>query len=136
MNHSRFKLGLGAAICAAWMAAAPLAAPIRAQDPQTAPDNTKANKTDTKGGETGNADRAKNNVSDRKIMAQIRRDIVHDKSLSTYGHNVKVVASQGKVTLKGPVHSDDEKKTIEQYAAKYAGDGNVDDQLTVKSEQK
>lgn len=67
-------------------------------------------------------------------MAQIRHDVVHDKSLSTYGHNVKIIASHGQVTLKGPVHSDDEKKTIEQYAQKYAGSGNVIDQLTVKPE--
>jgi hypothetical protein len=33
------------------------------------------------------------------------------------------------------VHSDDEKKTIEGYASKIAGDGNVTSELTVKSDQ-
>jgi osmotically-inducible protein OsmY len=113
-----------------------LSTPIHAQDQQAAPDNSKTNKTATTGGETGNSDRAKNNKSDTKLMASIRRDVVHDKTLSTYGHNVKIVAAHGKVTLKGPVHSEEEKKTIEQYAEKYAGSGNVDDQLTVKSDQK
>ena len=101
---------------------------------QTAPDNTNVNKTNTQAGPDGNADRAKNNTSDVKLMAEIRRAVVHDKSLSTYAHNVKIVADQGKVTLKGPVRSDNEKKTIEQYAEKYAGSGNVTDELAVKSE--
>jgi hyperosmotically inducible protein len=61
---------------------------------------------------------------------------VKDKSLSTYGHNVKIIAEHGKITLKGPVHSDDEKKAIEEHARKYAGDGNVDNQITVKTDQK
>jgi osmotically-inducible protein OsmY len=69
-------------------------------------------------------------------MKNIRRDVVKDKSISTYGHNVKIIASHGKVTLKGPVHSEQEKHAIEQHAVKYAGDGNVDDQITVKGDQK
>jgi hyperosmotically inducible periplasmic protein len=69
-------------------------------------------------------------------MQQIRREVVKDKSLSTYGHNVKIISEHGKVTLKGPVHSNDEKNTIEQYARGVAGDGNVTDEMTVKGEQK
>ena len=114
-----------------FIAAALCVGPAQAQN--QAPDNTRNNRTDTK---TENADRADNKKSDVKMSAAIRRDIVHDKSLSAYGHNVKVVASHGKVTLKGPVHSDDEKRTIEQYAEKHAGAGNVDNQLEVKSDQK
>lgn len=65
-------------------------------------------------------------------MRQIRRDVVKDKSLSTYGHNIKIISQHGKVTLKGPVHSEDEKSTIDQYARQVAGAGNVTDELTVK----
>lgn len=65
-------------------------------------------------------------------MKNIRRDLVKDKSLSTYAHNVKVVAIGGKVTLRGPVKSDDEKKAIEEHATKHAGAGNVTNELTVK----
>jgi hyperosmotically inducible protein len=99
-----------------------------------APDNTAANKAD-KGAAQPTADQAKENTSDRQLMRQIRREVVKDKSLSTYGHNVKIIADHGKVTLKGPVHSDDEKKTIEGYATKIAGDGNVTSELTVKGDQ-
>ena len=49
------------------------------------------------------------------------RAIVQDKSLSTYAHNVKIVAQGGTVTLKGPVKSEEEKTAIEQKAAELAG---------------
>jgi hyperosmotically inducible protein len=108
--------------------------PVPAQAVQTRqPDNSAANKQDKN---APTADQAKNNMSDRDMMKNIRRDVVKDKSISTYGHNVKIIAEHGKITLKGPVHSDDEKKAIEEHARKYAGDGNVDNQITVKTDQK
>lgn len=67
-------------------------------------------------------------------MKKIRKEIVDDKSLSTYAHNVKVIADHGKVTLKGPVHSDDERKAIEAKAASVVGPKNVTNDITVKSE--
>jgi osmotically-inducible protein OsmY len=69
-------------------------------------------------------------------MRKIRRAVVADKSLSTYAHNVKIVAQNGKVTLKGPVHTEDEKKTIDSKATEIAGAGNVDNQITVKADSK
>jgi osmotically-inducible protein OsmY len=96
-------------------------------------DNTKANKQAQNKMET--ADRAKNSKTDLQLMKQIRRAIVKDKSLSTSAHNVKVVASGGKVTLSGPVKSDEEKQAIEQKATEVAGSGNVTDELTVASNQ-
>jgi len=122
-NQRTFWLG-GLLLCAAMLQ------PLQAgqNTAPAAPDNTKINK-----GATPTADQAKNNLSDRELMRQIRREVIKDKSLSTYGHNVKIIAEHGKVTLKGPVHSDDEKKTIEQYAQKVAGDTNVTDELTVKT---
>ena len=100
----------------------------------TAPDNTKVNKRDRAHSEP-TADQAKENNSDREIMRKIRRAIVSDKSLSTYAHNVKVIAQHGKVTLKGPVHSDDESKNIEAKAVEVAGAGNVTNQLSVKGDK-
>jgi hyperosmotically inducible protein len=106
--------------------------PVQAfQSTAPAPDNTKMNKD---AGPT--ADQGKNGLSDRELMRQIRQEVMKDKSLSTYGHNVKIISQHGKVTLRGPVHSDDEKKTIEQYAQKVAGDSNVTDELTVKNDKK
>lgn len=97
------------------------------------PDNTAVNKQD-RDTQRPTADQAKNNRSDRDLAKHIRQDVVHDKSLSTYGHNVKIVADRGKVTLRGPVHSEDEKRAIEEHARKYAGDGNVSNELTVKED--
>jgi hyperosmotically inducible protein len=94
------------------------------------PDNTKTNK-----GEQPTADQAKNNASDRNIMQNIRKAIVDDSSLSTYAHNIKVIAKHGKVTLKGPVRSEEEKKTIESKAVEVAGAGNVTNDLTIKPEK-
>jgi len=82
------------------------------------------------------ADIAKDNTSDRDIMQKIRKSVVADKSLSTAAHNVKIIAQNGKVTLKGKVNSEDEKKSIEQKSVDVAGAGNVIDDLIVKSQTK
>jgi hyperosmotically inducible protein len=91
------------------------------------PDNTKMNKQ-----EQPTADQAKNSKSDLKLAKQIRREIVKDKGLSTYAHNIKIVAHDGKVTLRGPVKSDTEKTAIEQKATEIAGAGNVTNEITIK----
>jgi hyperosmotically inducible periplasmic protein len=97
---------------------------------QTGSDNTKVNKRDrAKGAPT--ADQQKENAGDREITQKIRQSIMKDKSLSTYAHNVKVIAQGGQVTLKGPVRSDEEKRTIEALANDVAGNGHVTNQLTV-----
>lgn len=105
---------------------------LNASQSQTpAADNTKQNKTEKGGGVT--ADQGKNNQSDRAIMQKIRQAVMADKSLSTYAHNVKIVSQNGKVTLKGPVHSDAEKQTIEQKATEVAGAGNVTNEIVIKA---
>ncbi len=102
--------------------------------PQERPaaDNTKVNKRDRSPGEQ-TADQGKNNSSDLDLMKQIRKAVVDDKSLSTSAHNVKIIAKNGKVTLKGPVTSEDEKKAVEQKATEVAGAGNVTNQITIKA---
>jgi osmotically-inducible protein OsmY len=45
---------------------------------------------------------------------------------------VKIITANGKVTLRGVVNSDDERKTIDDEARKVAGPANVDDQIEVK----
>ena len=105
------------------------------QDKAPASDNTKVNKRDREKAEP-TADRAKDNPNDRDIMQKIRKSIMDDKSLSTYAHNVKIVSQHGKVTLKGPVRSEEEKKSVEQKATEVAGAGNVTDEMTVKPEKK
>ena len=61
--------------------------------------------------------------------------MMDDKSLSTYAHNIKVIAQHGKVTLKGPVRSAEEKKTVEDKATEVAGAGNVVSKISIKAEK-
>ncbi len=120
--------------CSLLFGAALLASPYPQSGSQgSSADNTKVNKRDKSQTEP-TADNAKNGTSDRELMRQIRRDVVADKSLSTYAHNVKIIAQGGKVTLKGVVHTDEEKKTIEDFARKRAGENNVTSELSVKGD--
>lgn len=116
---------LGAGI---WLTAA---APGLTQDKPAAPDNTRANKADR--GPT--ADQQKENQEDRELSRRIRKAITEDKSLSTYARNVKIIAQDGKVTLKGPVRSEEEKKAIEAKATQVAGDGNVTNEISIARKQ-
>jgi hyperosmotically inducible periplasmic protein len=100
----------------------------------TSPDNTKTNAQD-RDKASPTADQQKDNRSDREITQQIRQSIMKDKSLSTYGHNVKVITQNGQVTLKGPVRSDDEKKAIEAKATEVAGENRVTSELNIKPQQ-
>jgi osmotically-inducible protein OsmY len=77
------------------------------------------------------ADNQKNNKTDIKTTADIRRSIVRDKSLSTNAHNVKIIARNGAVTLRGRVNSEDERKSVVAKAEEVAGHGNVTDQLKI-----
>ncbi len=100
--------------------------PSHAQN-QTAPDNSANNKS-----QNVTADKQSHAASDRDITQKIRKSLIADKNLTMYGHNVKIITQNGSVTLKGPVHSDDEKQAIEQHAADVVGKDKVTDQLTVK----
>lgn len=95
-------------------------------------DNTKVNKRDRKAGEV-TADQQKMNAADRELTRKIRRSIMADKSLSVNAHNIKIISQDGVVTLKGPVNSVDEKKTLVEKAVAVAGNTNkVTDQISVK----
>ena len=120
----------GRRIVAAVALVGALLAPAFSAGAQTAPDNTKTNKQDrAKGAAT--ADQQKENASDREIAQKIRRAVMEDKTLSTYAHNVKIIAQGGQVTLKGPVRTEDEKKAIEAKAAEVAGAEHVTNQISV-----
>jgi hyperosmotically inducible protein len=106
-----------------------IAGPIQ-QEQQPAPDNTKTNQGDeSKNAKT--ADQQKMNPADRETTKKIRSAVMSDKSLSTYAHNIKIITTDGMVTLKGPVRSEDEKSAIEAKAREIAGNSNVTNNLTV-----
>jgi|SRR5438477_6596757 len=107
---------------------------LLAQEPNTAPaqqpDNTKVNQRDRSNAEP-TADQQKDNRSDRELARQIRQALVKDKSLSSKAHNVKVIAQNGNVTLKGPVGSEQEKQVVEAKAAQIAGADKVISEIQV-----
>jgi osmotically-inducible protein OsmY len=97
---------------------------------QTPPDNSKVNARDrAKGAPT--ADQQKENANDRQLTQKIRQALMQDKTLSSYAHNVKVIAQGGQVTLKGPVRSEQEKKTVEAAATEVAGAGHVTNEISI-----
>jgi hyperosmotically inducible protein len=87
-------------------------------------------------GDQGNSD------ADRAITQRIRQALLSGTNnvgttndFSLTAKNVKIITADGKVTLRGPVNTPDEKTGIDSIAKTVAGDGNVDDQLEVKANQ-
>jgi len=97
-----------------------------------APDDSKTNQKD-RGSAT--ADNQSESAGDRELSRKIRRAVTSDKSLSTYAHNVKIITIDGRVTLKGPVRSEEEKASIFAKAAEIAGKANITDEITVQPKQ-
>jgi len=109
---------------------ASLIAGARQQEQQPAPDNSNTNQGDASK-DAVTAEQQKTNQADRNTTRQIRSAIWKDKSLSTYAHNIKIITQDGKVTLKGPVRTEEEKAGIAAQAAAVAGAENVSNQLEV-----
>ena len=72
---------------------------------------------------------------DRKLTQSIRQAVMKDKSLTMTAKNVKIITAQGKVTLRGPVNSAEEKMKINDLAKAAAGHVPVDNQLEVKTKK-
>lgn len=95
-----------------------------------APDNTgknerdRDNKTLTPGDQSGKPE-------DRKLTQAIRKAVMKDKSLTMTAKNVKIITADGKVTLRGPVNTAEEKTKINDLAKAAAGTVPVDNQLEV-----
>jgi len=132
MNRSKSFQSLALLIT---LAAAPIVAgqePAKPEEKSSSvpADNTKVNKRDRKEGAM-TAGQQGNSKADRELARKIRRALVEDKQLSTYAHNVKVIAKNGEVTLKGPVRSEEERKAVETKAAEVAGGATIRNELQV-----
>ena len=71
------------------------------------------------------------NKADIEITANVRKRVV-DTKMSVNAQNVKIITQDGKVTLRGPVKSEEEKMQIDKIAHEVAGPTNVDNQLEVQ----
>jgi osmotically-inducible protein OsmY len=72
---------------------------------------------------------------DADIAAKIRKELSDDKVLAGYASTLKIIVSDGLVSLKGAVRSDADKKAIEQKAAKIVGEANVMNNMFVSTAQ-
>jgi osmotically-inducible protein OsmY len=107
-----------------------LAAQTQAPPAQTAPDNTGRNVRD-RGGATLTPGDQSETEADRTLTQRIRQAVVADDALSMTAKNVKIITVNGVVTLRGPVKTIEEKRTIEATAQQIAGADKVDSQLEI-----
>jgi len=106
------------------------AAPVAPAPGAPAPaDNTDINERDTDDRTLTPMDQG-GSEGDREITQQIRQAVVGDDSLSFTAKNVKIITIDGKVTLRGPVKSQQERSAIGAAAKKVAG-ARVDNQLEI-----
>jgi hyperosmotically inducible periplasmic protein len=110
------------------------------RDPATASDATEADNTKQNSSDqnknTKTAEKQFNSKDDLALTQKVRQAVIKDGTLSMNAKNVKIIAQDGKITLKGPVDSQQEKDTICTEAGGIAGKDNVDNQLEVKAEKK
>ena len=84
------------------------------------------------GEETGpTADQQKMSREDRDLTQMIRKALHGDRSLSHEAHNVEIFIQNGRVMLRGPVRSEEEKSDVGGKAADAVGIENVSNQLEV-----
>jgi hyperosmotically inducible periplasmic protein len=132
MKTHNFSLALISALFAIAFQSAGAQTPSAAAStsPVAPADNSKANKMDHTN-TNATADGQKDNANDRTITQSIRKNVMADKSLSTYAHNVKIVSVNGSVTLNGVVRSDQEKASVEAKAVAVVGPSHVVNDLKV-----
>lgn len=94
-------------------------------------DNTRVNERD-RNSDSKTPINQNEKKSDVDITAKIRQQVV-DTKMSINAQNVKIITQDGRVTLRGPVKSDEEKRKIEDIAKGVAGAGSVDNLIEVEA---
>ena len=107
--------------------------PTTTESTAVKPDNTGVNVRDRDASSVKTPIDQNENQTDVDITANIRKQVV-DTKMSVDAQNVKIITQDGKVTLRGPVKSQEEKKRIEEIAHAVAGANNVDSQLEVEQQ--
>ena len=106
-----------------------VAKPPVAQDHRADRDNSAVNVRDREHATKTPIDQNENKP-DIKTTADIRKRVM-DGKMSIQAENVKIITQDGKVTLRGPVKSAEEKERIEEIAAGVAGAENVVNELEI-----
>jgi hyperosmotically inducible protein len=136
---NKLLLPLFASLLMVYSSQAQQASP-KPRDPATASDATEADNTKRNSSEqnknTETAEKQSNQKDDLALTQKVRQAVMKDGSLSMNAKNVKIIAKDGQITLKGPVDSRQEKDTIGTEAGELAGKDKVDNQLEVKAGKK
>jgi hyperosmotically inducible periplasmic protein len=102
-------------------------------------DSTQANNSKRNSAEenknTDTAEKQSNSKDDLALTQKIRQEIVKDGSLSLDAKNIKIITRSGKVMLRGPVDSQQEKEAIAVKAGEIAGKDKIDNELEVKTKK-
>jgi len=97
---------------------------------QSAADDTARNARDRSGETVTPLDQSESEA-DRTITQHVRQGVVANDDLSTTAKNVKIVTTEGVVTLRGPVTSAEEKQEIDKLVKEVEGVKRVDNQLEI-----
>lgn len=99
--------------------------------PPSAPDNSRVNARDRSGDTLTPVDQG-GSEADRKLTQQVRQAVMQDSSLSFAAKNIKIITVNGKVTLRGPVKTEQERAAIDAAAKRIAGASQVENLLELK----
>ena len=137
MGRKLNQIGLASLLCLAALPGAGFAAdpvpPVVTEGKSASNvDNTAINNRDKYAGNKTPEDQF-NTPEDRNLLAAVRRSVVQDKSLSVMAHNIKIMVDTGKVTLRGPVKTADEKVKVEKIVQAVTGVSSINNSLDVKT---
>lgn len=94
-------------------------------------DNSALNARDTRVGAITPVDQNEK-PADIQTTAEIRKGVLKLPHLSVNARNCKIITADGRVTLRGPVESPEEKEAVGRVANEIAGEKNVDNLLEAK----
>lgn len=106
--------------------------PAASTDTSRSPDNTGNNVRDRSNATLTPGDQGEDQQA-LDMTRRIRQAIASNDQLSQEAKNIKIITTNGKVTLRGPVNSEQERKTIESIVQQQGQGATVDDRLEVKA---
>lgn len=104
---------------------------VHAADKPTAANNSAVNERD-RGSQTLTPEDQSQSKTDVELAAKVRRAVVDHDGVSMDGKNIKILAINNAVTLRGPVKDAAERSAIEKTVRAAAGTATVDNQLEVR----
>ncbi len=117
---------------AAWLAPLALCAFMaQATDADVPANNSGINERDRDGQTLTSDDQPQGRVN-VALAAKVRRAVLAHDGLSVDGQNIKIIAADNQVTLRGPVKNAEERTAIETTVRSAAGTATVDSQLELR----